>query len=92
MDGRDISWLWDVDFESLKDESVGAIGLFGLRKDELDLRLKYAEISKDIKVYDNLKDAILEKLEADGEVLYVLVNYTVIFEGQKILKELEGNK
>ena len=29
-------------------------------------------------------------IEKDGEVLYILVNYTMIFESQKLLKEMEG--
>lgn len=89
-DGQDISWIWDVDFEELSHELVGSIALCGMRKEELDLRFKYSGISKEIKVYDSLKDAITTTLETDSDSLYVLVNYTVIFEGQKILKELEG--
>ncbi|MBE7028930.1 MAG: DUF1727 domain-containing protein [Ruminococcaceae bacterium] len=89
-DGRDISWIWDVDFDFLKNQNVGSIGLCGMRKDELNVRLKYSEVNALYNTYDNIKEAILDKLETDSDVLYVLVNYTVIFESQKILKELEG--
>lgn len=89
-DGMDISWLWDVDFEKFADNSIGNIGLCGMRGKELDLRFKYADVNKETKVYGTIGEAISGALSGKGEVLYVLVNYTVIFEAQKILKELEG--
>lgn len=89
-DGKDISWLWDVDTDILSNETVGSIGLCGMRRDELNLRLKYSELDKEISVYDNISDCINRLLEKDGEVLYILVNYTMIFESQKLLKEMEG--
>lgn len=88
-DGKDVSWLWDVDFEKLADEKVGKLAYLGIRKYDLDVRFKYADINKEEKVYDDLKTAISEMLKGDGEILYLLVNYTVIFEAQNILKEME---
>lgn len=41
-DGRDISWLWDVSFESLRDEGVSAVS--GLRAYDMALRLQYDEV------------------------------------------------
>lgn len=89
-DGIDVSWIWDVDFEKLGDEKVSKLGFLGTRKYDLELRFKYAEVNKESKVYDDLKTAIEELLKSDSEILYLLVNYSVIFEAQEILKELEG--
>jgi lipid II isoglutaminyl synthase (glutamine-hydrolysing) len=44
-DGRDVSWIWDVDFESL-DLSGKHLVLSGSRADDLALRLKYAGIEE----------------------------------------------
>ncbi|MBQ4110717.1 MAG: DUF1727 domain-containing protein [Clostridia bacterium] len=88
-DGKDVSWIWDVDFEKLSDCKVGKIAYLGIRKYDLEVRFKYADINKEGKVYNDLKTAIKEMLQKDGEILYLLVNYTVIFEAQNILKELE---
>ena len=88
----DISWIWDVDFEKLGCEDIGNIGLLGYRKDELNLRFKYSGVNKNIKVYDNIKEAVSDILNSDSESLYMLVNYTVIFEAQNVLKELEGKE
>lgn len=41
-DGRDMSWLWDVDFESLKHEGVAEVS--GVRAYDMALRLQYDEI------------------------------------------------
>ncbi len=38
-DGRDISWIWDVNLEPLR--AVPEIGLTGTRRDDMALRLKY---------------------------------------------------
>ena len=86
-DGMDISWIWDVDFDSLCDETVNSLTLCGLRRDELNLRVKYSSFNKECTVYENLKDAVISNLDKDSDVLYLLVNYTVIFDAEKILKE-----
>ena len=41
-DGRDMSWLWDVDFDSLADEGVAIVS--GMRAYDMALRLQYDEI------------------------------------------------
>ena len=94
-DGMDVSWLWDVEFEKLADETLNKLVTSGKRMLDLSLRFKYADIKID-KMTGNMRDAILSCLETDSEVCYVLVNYTVLFKTQEILldikKELEGGK
>lgn len=41
-DGRDMSWLWDVDFDSLRDSGVAVVS--GIRAYEMALRLQYEEV------------------------------------------------
>ncbi len=41
-DGRDMSWLWDVTFESLSDEGVEQVS--GIRAYDMALRLQYDEV------------------------------------------------
>ena len=41
-DGRDMSWLWDVDFESLRAHGVAMVS--GLRAYDMALRLQYDEV------------------------------------------------
>jgi UDP-N-acetylmuramyl tripeptide synthase len=42
-DGRDMSWLWDVDFDSLQAEGVQEIS--GVRAYDMALRLQYDEVT-----------------------------------------------
>jgi UDP-N-acetylmuramyl tripeptide synthase len=42
-DGRDMSWLWDVDFETLHDEGVAEVA--GIRAYDMALRLQYDEVT-----------------------------------------------
>lgn len=42
-DGRDMSWLWDVDFDSLRAEGVSTIS--GMRAYDMALRLQYDEVT-----------------------------------------------
>ena len=87
QDGRDISWLWDVDFDRLQDESIRSITVSGLRCQDMRLRLKYVSISTDL--IEDVKTAI-EKRLADGcGNLYVLVNYTALYSTHIILKNME---
>jgi UDP-N-acetylmuramyl tripeptide synthase len=41
-DGRDMSWLWDVEFESLRDQGVSEVS--GVRAYDMALRLQYDEV------------------------------------------------
>ncbi len=42
-DGRDMSWLWDVDFDSLRKEGVAEVS--GSRAYDMALRLQYDDVS-----------------------------------------------
>ena len=84
QDGRDISWLWDVDFERLADETVRSITVSGLRALDMQLRLKYAEIASTSA--KTVEEAIELRLADGCSNLYVLVNYTALYEAHKYLE------
>ena len=42
-DGRDMSWLWDVDFDSLRNEGVSEVS--GVRAYDMALRLQYDDVT-----------------------------------------------
>lgn len=90
-DGRDISWIWDVDFETLNHDSVNRIYTSGIRHNDLEVRFKYADFDN-VTDFSDIKKAILEALDEECDVLYVLVNYTMLFLTQNILKGLEEKK
>lgn len=85
-DGRDISWIWDVDFEVLN-KSRGSIFVSGDRVWDMGLRLKYALEGKGYNPYEDLDEAIksaVAKLEKD-QTLWVLPTYSAMLEVRKIL-------
>ncbi len=87
-DGRDISWIWDVDFEMIPDQCE--IFLSGERVYDLALRIKYTKKNKNPKlmVEPKLNDAIKKGLELtlDNETLYILPTYSAMLEVRKILR------
>lgn len=79
-DGRDISWIWDVDLEELAGGVHSAV-CSGTRAAEIAMRLKYAGVEPDrLFVEPDLKAALsssLARLKED-ETLYVLPTYTAM--------------
>jgi UDP-N-acetylmuramyl tripeptide synthase len=87
-DGRDVSWIWDADFEMLA-QRVRRVTCSGTRAPELALRLKYAGVDPErIRVQPDLSKAI-EEAGADrpGEIapLYVLPTYTAMLSLRELL-------
>ena len=79
-DGRDVSWIWDVDFEPLLG-GLERLVASGERAAELALRFKYAGLPTDaIEVVPSLEEALdrgLELTPAHGE-LVALPTYTAM--------------
>jgi lipid II isoglutaminyl synthase (glutamine-hydrolysing) len=80
-DGKDVSWIWDADFELLASR-VRRVTCAGTRAAELALRLKYAGFSVDrLHVVSSLSDALDEALGALGSGrLFALPTYTALLE------------
>jgi UDP-N-acetylmuramyl tripeptide synthase len=80
-DGRDVSWIWDADFELLAPHLRQAT-CAGTRAAELALRLKYAGVNADrIHVVPGLAAALDDALASTaGERLFVLPTYTALLE------------
>ncbi len=90
-DGQDVSWLWDVDFDSIVHDGLNSISISGVRKYDLALRFKYADIKVD-HISDDMKQLITNCLETDSEVCYALVNYTALFGTEKIMLEIKKER
>lgn len=82
-DGRDISWIWDIDFEELAGQPDTVVFAGGSRAHDLAVRLKYAGI--EAAVIENIEDAFdrLGALTAAGALpsdaaVYAIANYTAL--------------
>ena len=88
-DGRDVSWIWDVDFEPLLPH-LGRLVAAGDRAAELALRFKYAGMDGGaIEVIPTLERALDRGLELTppGDELIVLPTYTAMLALRKIVAE-----
>lgn len=75
-DGRDMSWLWDVDFDSLSAEGVTNVS--GIRAYDMALRLQYDEI--EVKhVHTNLTESLARFLSVtQGQPKRIYCTYTAM--------------
>jgi UDP-N-acetylmuramyl tripeptide synthase len=88
-DGRDVSWIWDVDWEPLL-AGLDRVVVTGARAAEMALRCKYGGFpEQSIEVVPALGPALdrgLELTPAGGE-LVVLPTYTAMLALRKIVSE-----
>lgn len=84
-DGRDVSWIWDVDFERLSATPGIRAFVGGTRAHDLQVRLKYAGI--DARIVGQVGEALASVAgEPADETLHVVANYTAF---PPVVKELE---
>ena len=88
-DGRDISWLWDVDFERLGGrEDVRCVIAGGHRANDLQVRLKYAGVAAPVVL--SIDDALDRAFAMSGQdPLYVLTNYSALWPTKAELERKE---
>ena len=88
-DGRDVSWIWDVDFEGRIDGVLG-VTCTGTRAADMALRAHYAGLPVDaigrlVEVEDALDDVVAAT--APGERVYALATYTAMLELHRIVSD-----
>jgi len=90
-DGRDVSWIWDVDFETIPNNITVIVS--GDRVHDMALRIKYSQKTQNTELNDQLQiepnpaqalETGLKNIRT-GETLYVLPTYSAMLEVRKIL-------
>jgi UDP-N-acetylmuramyl tripeptide synthase len=78
-DGRDVSWIWDADFELLS-AHVRRVTCAGTRAAELAVRLKYAGVPEAVlEVVPELPEALDRAVAAAaGDRVYAIPTYTAL--------------
>jgi lipid II isoglutaminyl synthase (glutamine-hydrolysing) len=83
-DGRDVSWLWDVDFEALAGRRDRIVAT-GLRAADLAVRLKYADLACDVEPdLEQALDRFVTGL-APGTTGFVVPTYTAMLDLRRLL-------
>lgn len=95
-DGRDISWLWDVNFERLgiSEACIQQVICTGLRAEDIALRLKYAGVAEEKLVIEHSLEGALDGLQknrAAEEAAFILPTYTLLFPLREILDKRQKN-
>jgi UDP-N-acetylmuramyl tripeptide synthase len=84
-DGRDVSWIWDADFELLGDR-VRRVVCAGTRAPEMALRLKYAGWPESaISVTEPIRESLDAAVAESGDRLFALPTYTALLELRNLL-------
>ena len=84
-DGRDMSWLWDVDFTPLKQAGVSVVT--GVRATDMALRLSYDDVAVG-KIEANLSQALAQLVKLSREQhrpIRILSTYTAMLELRSLL-------
>lgn len=85
-DSRDVSWLWDVDFDRLRRDEVAMVT--GIRAAEMVLRLQYDEVEVD-EVEPDLRRALDLLLgKPDDRPVRIFCTYTAMLQLRRRLAEL----
>jgi lipid II isoglutaminyl synthase (glutamine-hydrolysing) len=86
-DGRDVSWVWDADFELLAG-SVRRVVCAGTRAPDMAVRLKYAGWPADaIEVEEDIAGSLDRAVELATDRLFALPTYTALLELRRLLAD-----
>lgn len=76
-DGHDVSWLWDIDFQELANVDDLVVFAGGIRRNDMQVRLKYAGIRAQL--VDDASDFLAEAQAAlPCASFYLIANYTAL--------------
>ena len=81
-DGRDVSWLWDVDVSYL--QSVPTITTTGSRAEDMALRLDYEDIKTE-HIDSDLESALEHTLTSNASTVIIYCTYTAMLQIRKML-------
>lgn len=84
-DGTDISWIWDSEFEMLRDmkDKISALYVSGDRAEDMLVRIKYSGFDTEKTVVEHDYGKLLSAFEAQNEPVFVVPTYTAMLEMRK---------
>ena len=93
QDGKDVSWIWDVDFERLVEmENLERIFVSGVRADDMAMRFQYAGFPVEkitvIRDYGELTKACI----ATGKPVFIMPTYTAMLDLRGTISKNYGFK
>ena len=85
-DGRDVSWLWDVNFEKLQTMDITDVFISGKRRYDMAVRLKVAGLNPEsFKIQEEFDKLTQDIINGKENKIYVLATYTAMINYRKYL-------
>ena len=94
-DGRDISWIWDVDFSGIFDKpNVKELYVTGKRCYDMAVRVKYEGIgNREIKIIENEDyNKLVDVATSQGRDVYIVPTYTSMMTMRPVIAKRLGGK
>ena len=94
-DGRDVSWIWDVDFADIfKKSNVKDIYVTGKRCYDMAIRVKYEGVgNREIKVIENEDyDKLVDIATSQDRDVYIVPTYTSMMTMRPVIAKRLGGK
>ncbi len=94
QDGKDVSWIWDVDFEKVAQmgDKLAKVYVSGVRAEDMAVRFLYGGVAMEklevIKDYNQL----LEAVTAHKEPVYLMPTYTAMMNLRAVISKKYGFK
>lgn len=85
-DGRDVSWIWDVNFEKMLSLNMEEIFIGGVRHYDMAVRLKVAGFDTGkFLISENYENIIDNIKKSKSDFIYILATYTAMIDFRKYL-------
>ncbi|OOM13501.1 Mur ligase family protein [Clostridium saccharobutylicum] len=85
-DGRDVSWIWDVDFEKISTLKIEDVFVSGMRMYDMAVRLKVAGLNVDKFILEEDYEQLTNKVkQSKSKKIYILATYTAMINYRKYL-------
>lgn len=85
-DGRDISWIWDVNFEKMTSLEIQQVLIGGIRNYDMAIRLKIAGFNTEAFKISEDFDSLLGNIKnCPSDFVYILATYTAMIDFRKYL-------
>ena len=94
QDGKDVSWIWDVDFERLvaMDDTLTQVLVSGVRADDMAMRFQYAGMPVEkIRVIRDYGELVKACISQDKPV-YIMPTYTAMLDLRNTISKNYGFK
>ncbi len=87
-DGTDVSWIWDVEIEKIKNFPITSFYISGVRRYDMATRLKIATQKEELFIIEENYEKLTQLLLEDpSDEIYALLTYTAMLSYRKFLQK-----